>query len=75
MSQIERSIPRNWIYIYIGADDKDIILDIRALCSHKCEDGNLEFKNKRIIASLNSLDVPFKFTEVKVLDDQTMEII
>lgn len=69
------SVMPSLIYIYIGADDKDIILDIRALCSHKCEDGNLEFKNKRIITSLNSLDVPFKFTEVKVLDDPTMEII
>ena len=68
------SVMPRLIYIYIE-DDKDIILDIRALCSRKGEDGNLEFKNKRIIASLNSLDVPFKFTEVKVLDDPTMEII
>lgn len=69
------SIMPRLIYIYIGADDKDILLDMRALCSYKSDDGNVEFKNKRIIASLSSLDIPFKFNEVKIFDDTTMEII
>lgn len=68
------SIMPNVMYIYIDADDKKITLDMRALCA-RVINGSTEYKNNIIIVTIKSLDKPFDFTDVKIIEDPTKEII